>query len=174
MPHPEYISMATIHLNGYIESGRWGHRWRHVWRRGMTCSHNGDVGLKWLQLSHRVTGGSGSEASAVNNAPDVHRWLQIRPRVDFRDQIWQFLFTAFQARRMYSTGTRCVTTRRTSRFNRNQRVTNDYVSAGWCNSLKTQTCKGDKSRSLRKKLFGITFSVVDIVTRPWTSLFMEI
>lgn len=46
---------------------------------GMTCSHNGDVGLKWLQLSHRVTGGSGSEASAVNNAPDVHRWLQIRP-----------------------------------------------------------------------------------------------
>lgn len=57
MPHPAYISMATIHLNVYIESGWWGHRRRHVWRRGMTCSHNGNVGLKWLQLSHQVTGG---------------------------------------------------------------------------------------------------------------------
>lgn len=151
MPHPAYISMATLHLNSYIESGRWGHRRRHVWRKGMTCSHNGDVGLKWLQLSHQVTGGSGSEASEVNNAPDVHRWLQIRP-------VWisGIRFDSFSSRPSKRaactvqghTG-RCwgalVTTCRTSRFNRSQWVTNDYASAGWCNSLKR---KPGKSRSL--------------------------
>lgn len=142
MPHPAYISMATIHLNGYIESGRWGHRRRHVWRRGMMCSLDGDVGLKWLQLSLWVTGGSGSEASAVNNDPDVHRWLLIRPvwvsgiRFDsFSSQPSKRAACTVQGHAGRCRGA-CVRTWRMSEFIRNQRVTNDYVSAGWCNSLK--------------------------------------
>lgn len=151
MPHPAYISMATIHLNGY---GWWGHRWRHVWRRGTTCSQKGDVGLKWLQLSHRVTGGSGSEASAVNNAPDVHRWLQIRP-------VWisGIRFNSFSSQPSKRAACTvaghagwcrgpCVTTRRTSRFYRNQRVTNDYDQQADATVWKRSHVKETGQRSL--------------------------
>lgn len=74
---------SCIHQHGnstcwFIKTRRWGHRYPCVttWHK---CSFSGGVGQRWLQLWRWVTGGSGSEASTVSNAPDVHHWLQIRP-----------------------------------------------------------------------------------------------
>lgn len=80
MPHPAYISRATLDVER-----------EDLWKSGDDIinapSSQRDAGAPSADVEGRgdysysagSPGGSGSEASAVNNAPDVHHWLQIRP-----------------------------------------------------------------------------------------------